>query len=178
MLMCEGVEQISLFGQGTVSGKTSAEPCPQTVAKTSKQSSRSSSALRTRMPLPFHYLTKANGKNGGGTWEPDPTVGGSLPIGFTTLNIGECRSAGNVSAYSLTTEDGRPTGYCLTLSTGEKPKYPIPTKLSQILEDNPNPKYNLSAKACQGILNRANRRGKKLPEALEKALIIQSRGGG
>ena len=34
--------------------------------------------------------------------------------------------------------------------------------------------HNLSAKACQGILNRAERRGKKLPEMLEAALIRQS----
>ena len=46
--------------------------------------------------------------------------------------------------------------------------------LSQILEDSPHQKYSLSAKACQGILNRANRRGKKLPEMLEKALVEQS----
>ena len=46
--------------------------------------------------------------------------------------------------------------------------------LSQILEDSPHPKYSLSAKACQGILNRASRRGKKLPEMLEKALVEQS----
>jgi hypothetical protein len=46
--------------------------------------------------------------------------------------------------------------------------------LSQILEDCPHPKYSLSAKACQGILNRANRRGKELPKELEIALIRQS----
>jgi hypothetical protein len=42
--------------------------------------------------------------------------------------------------------------------------------LSQILEESPHPKYCLSAKACQGILNRANRRGKKLPLMLQEAL--------
>ena len=46
--------------------------------------------------------------------------------------------------------------------------------LSQILEDSPHQKYSLSAKACQGILNRANKRGKKLPEMLEKALVEQA----
>ena len=45
------------------------------------------------------------------------------------------------------------------------------TKLSQILETGPvDPKYTLSKKACSGILNRAERRGKKLPEMLETAL--------
>jgi hypothetical protein len=42
--------------------------------------------------------------------------------------------------------------------------------LSQILEDNPHPKYCLSAKACQGILTRASRRGKELPPMLKEAL--------
>ena len=41
--------------------------------------------------------------------------------------------------------------------------------LSQILTDAP-PKYALSPRACQGILNRAERRGKTLPEMLEMAL--------
>ena len=36
------------------------------------------------------------------------------------------------------------------------------------------PKYSLSAKACQGILRRANQRGKELPELLEMALVEQS----
>ena len=58
-------------------------------------------------------------------------------------------------------------------SFGEFPREERESHLSQILEENPHPKYCLSAKACQGILNRANRRGKKLPEILEKALINQ-----
>ena len=61
-----------------------------------------------------------------------------------------------------------------SLNCSEKPLTEVPTRLSEILEENPNPKYNLSAKACQGILNRASRRGKKLPEQLEKALTYQA----
>lgn len=44
--------------------------------------------------------------------------------------------------------------------------------LSQILEGSPLPKYSLSAKACQGIINRSANKGKKLPEELETALRI------
>ena len=55
-------------------------------------------------------------------------------------------------------------------SFGESPKEGVESYLSQILEDNPHPKYCLSAKACQGILTRANRRGKKLPPVLQEAL--------
>lgn len=58
-------------------------------------------------------------------------------------------------------------------SFGESPKEENASLLSQILEDNPHPKYSLSAKACRGILNRASRRGKKLPEVLEEALKAQ-----
>jgi len=43
--------------------------------------------------------------------------------------------------------------------------------LSQILETGPiPPKYFLSGKACAGILRRAERRGKELPEQLRRAL--------
>lgn len=43
--------------------------------------------------------------------------------------------------------------------------------LSDILEDDPDPKYNLSWKACYGILKRAENRGKVLPEPLKEALV-------
>lgn len=59
-------------------------------------------------------------------------------------------------------------------SFGEYPKEENVSLLSQILVDEAHPKYSLSAKACQGILNRANRRGKKLPEILQKALENQA----
>ena len=59
-------------------------------------------------------------------------------------------------------------------SFGEYPSEENVSLLSQILEDNPHPKYCLSPKACQGILRRAEKRGKKLPELLERTLIKQS----
>lgn len=59
-------------------------------------------------------------------------------------------------------------------SFGESPKEENASLLSQILVDSPHPKYYLSERACQGILNRAKRRGKDLPPELEKALIAQS----
>lgn len=61
-------------------------------------------------------------------------------------------------------------------SFGESPSAAVESRLSQILQDNPPPKYYLSAKSCLGILNRAKRRGKKLPEQLRLALIQQSQG--
>ncbi len=49
----------------------------------------------------------------------------------------------------------------------------IPSRLTDVLEKDVDPKYFLSAKACQGILTRANRRGKALPEELRVALEAQ-----
>ena len=69
--------------------------------------------------------------------------------------------------------DGQLLGEYTMPSFGESPKEENASRLSQILEDCPHPKYCLSAKACQGILNRAERRGKKLPEELEMALRVQ-----
>ena len=59
-------------------------------------------------------------------------------------------------------------------SFGESPKEENVSHLSQILEDSAHPKYFLSAKACLGILRRAERRGKELPKELEKALRAQA----
>lgn len=61
--------------------------------------------------------------------------------GFLTLNVGECPSVENVS------------------------------RLSQILEVNVPQKYFLSARACQGILTRASRRGKALQDLFKTALL-------
>lgn len=82
--------------------------------------------------------------------------------------------------------DGLWLGDSLTLNIGEKPSMTAVQEvcsawgphsaakeslLSQILEVNAPEKYYLSARACQGILTRASRRGKKLPELLEAALL-------
>jgi len=61
----------------------------------------------------------------------------------------------------------------LTLNLSEKPRVANPTLLSDILEEDADERYNLSSKACRGILNRANKRGKKLPKVLEEALKAQ-----
>jgi hypothetical protein len=46
--------------------------------------------------------------------------------------------------------------------------------LSRILQDNVPKKYYLSPIACRGILNRAKRRGKTLPEILKTTLEKQA----
>lgn len=67
--------------------------------------------------------------------------------------------------------DGALLGGSTMLNTGESPSDVRESTLSQILELNAPEKYCLSAKACQGILNRAERRGKVLPPMLKEALV-------
>ena len=66
--------------------------------------------------------------------------------------------------------DGALRTVFLMLNTGESPNAAVESTLSSILEVNAPEKYYLSAKACEGILRRAERRGKKLPEMLKLAL--------
>jgi hypothetical protein len=65
---------------------------------------------------------------------------------------------------------GSPTGF-VTLNIGEWPSDAVVCSLSDTLETGVVPqRFFLSAKACQGILRRAERRGKKLPPLLQLAL--------
>lgn len=90
-------------------------------------------------------------------------------------------------------DDGAWYGALTTRNTGERPSETAVqemcsvwgphsvaegSRLSQILEETPHPKYNLTAKACQGILRRAERRGKDLPKLLKQVLLMQSASGG
>lgn len=163
---------VSMFGPDTWSGKTSQEPSVPTAAKTSKPSSRKSPGSQSRTILMCLCLRRGGGLKPGASsdrWET-----GLLPIGSTMLNIGEFRNGENGLLSLPTSTDSRLPKFCLTLNCGEKPRIPNPTKLSEILEQNVDPKYNLSQKACQGILNRAAKRGKELPKALLDTLTEQA----
>lgn len=61
-------------------------------------------------------------------------------------------------------------GDSMTLNFGESPSVARESTLLQILEANVPEKYYLSAKACAGILRRAEKRGKELPKMLKDAL--------
>lgn len=67
--------------------------------------------------------------------------------------------------------DGLWLGGSSTVNISEWPNAENVSLLSSTLEANAPEKYYLSARACQGILTRASRRGKKLPELLETALL-------
>lgn len=89
-------------------------------------------------------------------------------------SITASRNGEKESVFWLTSPDLQRLGFCLTLNLSERPRVANPTKLSQILESNPDSKYRLSERACHGILNRAERRGKELPAELKEALEIQA----
>lgn len=59
----------------------------------------------------------------------------------------------------------------MTLSIGEFPSVARESTLSQILDLNAPEKYSLSSKAKAGILRRAKKRGKELPDMLRDALL-------
>ena len=65
-----------------------------------------------------------------------------------------------------------------TLNTSESLKDADVSSLSDVLEMNAPEKYSLSAKACRGILRRAEKRGKVLPDMLREALeeVVRSCG--
>lgn len=67
--------------------------------------------------------------------------------------------------------DGLWLGDSWTVNISEWPSAESVSLLSSTLEVNVPQKYFLSARACQGILTRASRRGKKLPDLLQMALL-------
>lgn len=147
-------------------GRTCQELSPQTAARTSASSLKKRQGSKTKMPL-FLDL-RGSGLLADASWEMDIQSLGELMMPNTTASLNE--DEGYV--YLLTSMDTPHQEYYL--NCGEKPLTPVPTKLSEILETNADPKYSLSQKACQGILNRAERRGKELPRELKEALIRQS----
>ena len=82
-------------------------------------------------------------------------------------------SGPNRESSTMKWVDGQLHGEYMTRSFGEYPREENASHLSQILEDSAQPKYCLSARACTGILNRAEKRGKELPEILKTALENQ-----
>ena len=62
-------------------------------------------------------------------------------------------------------------GEYMTLNTGECPNVVRESTLSQILQQNAPEKYSLSPIACAGIIRRAEKREKELPDMLREALM-------
>ena len=165
-------EQLTLQDLGMLSTKTyrahsQAIETNSEAVKTSAASSKHSHKSSKKM---FAFLDlRANGPQAeASSWTTDRLLGD-----YTMLNGSECRKDGSASLCYVTSTDLLHQGFCLTLNLSEKPRIANPSLLSEILEEDADPRYNLSSKACRGILNRANKRGKRLPEVLEEALRSQ-----
>ena len=160
MKMYVEAEQVSLFGQGSWCSKMSRDCGVPTAERTSRQSSKKPSASSARK-RPLFLCLRADGRT------PD------------------------ASLEWATAESPFPSpGDYTTRSFGESPREENASRLSQILEDFQRQKsylseedyqrhmsrYYLSAKACQGILNRAERARNRntMPEELLTALREQS----
>ena len=76
----------------------------------------------------------------------------------------------------LPDQSAKSRGASLMLNISECPNDAVASSLSQVLETGGSTlqKYFLSARACAGILRRAETRGKTLPPALDAALKAQS----
>lgn len=90
---------------------------------------------------------------------PRPYGGGATENGNTQV-VSWATGIPSLGAYSMR-------------DIGEYPNVAEESFLWQILEVNVPQKYYLSAKACAGVLRRAERRGKELPTILKKALEQQ-----
>lgn len=101
--------------------------------------------------------------------KPSKSQSRKLPI-FKCLNMDGLHGG----ATAMWEDDGVWLIESTTRNGTEFPNAAVESRLSQILEEAPPTKYYLSRAACQGILRRAERRGKDLPEQLKTALIQQS----
>ena len=90
-------------------------------------------------------------------------------IGRNILFLDLRRESGRPQDASWVTVQALP-GVSMMLNSGESPSEERESTLSQTLEVNVPEKYFLSARACNGILTRAKRRGKELPEMFMEAL--------
>lgn len=92
----------------------------------------------------------------------------SQTLQFLDLRVG---GADGAKLEQSPETDGLWLGDSSTVNISEWPSVENVSLLSSTLEDNVPQKYYLSARACQGILTRASRRGKPLPEILRQALL-------
>ena len=97
-----------------------------------------------------------------------PSVMSAKKDSFLFLNLKG--DGGNLLGASWEIVSALP-GECMTLNIGAFPSDARESTLSQILDLNAPEKYFLSPRACAGILQRAEKRGKTLPDMLRDALM-------
>ena len=158
--------QMSLSDLGIWCGKTCQEHSVQTKEKTSELCWKKWQGSAKKESL-FLDLRKESGAIQESSLETTTRLRGESSM----LNIGEFLKGDEGFALSqILMGIQQPKSYLTKINNTDAPSEEIVTHLSEILEQNPDQKYNLSPKACQGILNRAERRGKQLPQMLKEAL--------
>ena len=163
--------QVSMADLGMLSTKMFPEHSAPTEERTSKPSSRKSSASRTRKLPMCLCLSRGGGQNRDvctPSWGHGPWPGGSM-----TREISECRKDERGLLWLPILPESAPLKFYLTINCGETQRDALPTMLSSVLENTVDPKYVLSPRACNGILVRAEKRGKALPPELDEALRAQ-----
>lgn len=149
--------QMSFADLGLWSGKMSAAHSVRELPKgeTSKPSSQKSAKSQSQtLPMCLCLI-------GGGGAKPDAS----------TMRWEDGQLLGEYTMPSFGEQPKRLMEECMI---GERRNGVSVSHLSQILVEDAPQKYYLSEKACIGILNRANKRGKELPEVLRKALETQA----
>ena len=149
--------QISIFDLDLSFGKTSQELSQATAEKILEPSWKNFVESK-KVVFQFLNLTTESGRIA----EQSPAT--------ECLCVGDLWTL-NTSEY-LNAEKGSPLSW-ITGVTTQRTYYYRESRLSEILQTDASEKYYLSVKACEGILRRADKRGKELPEVLKTALENQ-----
>jgi hypothetical protein len=83
-----------------------------------------------------------------------------------------CPRTGGARSACASVLNGPPSGGCLTLDGSEWPNDAAVCSLSRVLEPTVDSRYSLTPRAATGILERARRRGRRVPAHLEAALTL------
>ena len=129
-------------------------------AKTSASQGSELDSQASDPALPSPSLTLWSSADlGGSCWRM--SLGSSVPTAALTSEGFSTKWSNSGMAYR---------GELWTLDTSESPNDGVECSLSQVLNPTAPERFSLSAKAAEGILRRAGRRGKVLSTALQTAL--------
>jgi len=120
------------------------------------------------------------GERSGLFWEIARLVEETQTEYFIIENVPGLLSSNNGTDFGVVIGTMADLGYSVGWRVLDAQYFGVPQRrrksssLADVLLAEALPKYSLSQKACEGILRRANKRGKTLPPALQKALGRQA----
>lgn len=142
----------------TFQQQTSGQAGSPAKTSASRESEQDSQASDLASPSPSLTLWSSDDL-GGSCWRT--SLGSSAPTTGLTSESFSAKWSNSGMAWR---------GELWTRDTSESPNDAVECSLSAVLEATAPARFSLSARAASGILRRASRRGKVLPQALEKAL--------